>query len=90
LDQEISDPHPDLGHNYGKPQPAPIARATATVNPAQFQTDCQTEHMASLTCIEENYHNRNACEPFFTSYKVCRQQENERRKQANASKGGWF
>jgi hypothetical protein len=91
LDKEISDPHSEVGHNYGKPRPAPIARAGATVNPAQFQTDCQREHMASLTCIEENYHNRTACEPFFTTYKVCRQQENERRKQANANKGGgWF
>jgi hypothetical protein len=76
-------------HNYGKPQKAPIDTQTASKDVAKFLTDCKKQHQESLKCIERNYSNRAACEPFFAAYKACRREENERRLDANAGKS-WF
>jgi hypothetical protein len=83
----------DLKHNYGQPKRAPHAGADHQVT-GQFQTDCSKQHGESLQCIERNYQNRSACEPFFQAYKACRKEENDRRLEANAARaqngGGWF
>ena len=82
-------------HNSGKPKKAPYGSSGSIQSP-QYLTSCSKENMASLKCIEENYQNRSACQPFFDEYKECRKQENERRKEANAKAaaarggGGWF
>jgi hypothetical protein len=82
-----------LAHNYGKPKKAPHAEKESTT--ARYLTNCATEHTESLQCIERNYQNRAACEPFFKAYKACRVDENEERKAANqrasqSGSGGWF
>jgi hypothetical protein len=74
---------PGLSHNHGQPQRAPYA------NTGKFETSCSAEHANSLQCIERNYENRPACEPFFSAYKACRKEENDKRKEANANKP-WF
>ena len=76
-------------HNYGKPQKAPISTETASKDVAKFLTDCKKQHRESLECIERNYTNRAACDPFFAAYKACRREENERRLDANAGRS-WF
>jgi hypothetical protein len=87
------DLHPGegLAHNEGQPKQAPHASKSSTT--AKFLTNCAEEHAASLKCIEQNYHKRSACQPFFDNYKQCRKDENARRLEANAGKGGdggWF
>lgn len=84
----------DLKHNYGQPKKAPHADANHHQTTAKFLTNCAKEHGESLQCIERNYQNRPACEPFFEAYKACRKLENEARLEANAAKmqsgGSWF
>lgn len=80
-------PGSGLSHNKGQPKQAPYAKQKSTS--AKFLTNCSAEHAESLKCIERNYQNRGACEPFFQAYKACRRDENEKRKEANASKEGW-
>jgi len=85
-----------LEHNYGQPKKAPHAgfdHPGGTT--AKFLTNCAKEHADSLQCIERNYQNRSACNPFFQAYKACRKEENDKRLEANAAKaqensGGWF
>ena len=77
-----------LSHNKGQPKNAPYAKGESTT--AKFLTNCSAEHADSLKCIERNYQNRSACEPFFAAYKACRKDENEKRKEANAAKGSWL
>jgi hypothetical protein len=85
--QRDINPGSGLDHNQGKPKQAPhAAGASAT---ATFFTSCSVEHSDSLKCIERNYQNRGACEPFFKAYKACRKDENEKRKEDNAARG-WF
>lgn len=71
-----------LKHNKGKPKKAPYS--TQESSTARFLTNCAGEHKASLKCIEENYSNRAACQPFFDTYKECRAEENEKRKASNS------
>ena len=82
-------PGAGLQHRQGQPKRAPYAKDSASNNPAKFLTNCSAQHADSLKCIERNYQNRAACEPFFAAYKACRKEENEKRKEASASKG-WF
>ena len=80
-------------HNYGQAKPPPHATADNYTGKAigQFYTDCAKEHRESLQCIERNYQNRSACDPFFDAYKACRKEENDRRMEANANSGRrWF
>ena len=81
-----------LKHNHGQPKRAPHA-PQGTRTTAKFLTNCVKEHSDSLQCIERNYQNRAACDPFFQAYKQCRKEENDQRKNANAAKSGntgWF
>ncbi len=88
----------DGGHNRGQPRPPPHAKeggSSAGSSAATFLTACAKEHSDSLQCIERNYQNRSACEPFFQAYKDCRREENEARKAkaaggGNGTGGGWF
>eukprot|EP00339_Tiarina_fusa_P003795 CAMPEP_0117042026 /NCGR_PEP_ID=MMETSP0472-20121206/29298_1 /TAXON_ID=693140 ORGANISM="Tiarina fusus, Strain LIS" /NCGR_SAMPLE_ID=MMETSP0472 /ASSEMBLY_ACC=CAM_ASM_000603 /LENGTH=99 /DNA_ID=CAMNT_0004753167 /DNA_START=229 /DNA_END=525 /DNA_ORIENTATION=+ len=79
-------PGEGLDHNEGQPKRAPHASKASTT--AKFLTNCSEEHAASLKCIEQNYQNRGACQPFFDNYKQCRKQENDKRLEANGGKGG--
>lgn len=84
-----------LKHNFGQPKRAPHAGADHPgQTTAKFLTNCATEHANSLQCIERNYQNRSACEPFFQAYKACRKEENDKRLEANAARSqngsGWF
>ena len=58
---------------------------------SKLVTDCRAQQMASLACIEENYHNKDAaCASYFDAYKRCRREEHERKLDANARGGtGW-
>lgn len=81
-----------LKHNHGQPKRAPHASPGGATT-AKFLTSCANEHSESLQCIERNYQNRAACDPFFMAYKECRKEENEARKNANAARSGntgWF
>lgn len=78
-----------LPHNFGRPKDAPIQREGATQGATHYVTDCKKANLESLACIEKNYSNRSACEPFFAAYKECRRAENERRKEDNANKSWW-
>ena len=73
-----------LKHNYGQPKRAPHAAQDHTA--AKFLTSCSEEHSNSLKCIERNYQNRSACEPFFQAYKTCRKEENRKRLEENEKK----
>jgi len=76
-----------LTHNYGQPKRAPHAGANHQgKTTAKFLTNCSEEHMNSLQCIERNYQNRSACEPFFQAYKACRKEENQKRLEENEKK----
>jgi hypothetical protein len=91
--QSDLNPHSGLTHNKGKPKKAPHAQKDGTA--AHFLTNCSKEHRDSLQCIERNYQNRAACDPFFQAYKNCRREENEKvraenQKQSGGSSGGWF
>ena len=81
-----------LKHNYGQPKVAPFANAEQQNKPApnKFMTSCAQEHSNSLQCIERNYQNRSACEPFFQAYKACRKLENDKRLEENAKKNSFF
>lgn len=83
-------PGKDLAHNQGQPKQAPYSREASKA--ARFLTNCEAEHKDSLQCIERNYDNRGACEPFFEAYKTCRKAEHDaiRKKNAEKSGGGWF
>mmetsp|Transcript_375 Transcript_375/g.724 ORF Transcript_375/g.724 Transcript_375/m.724 type:complete len:156 (-) Transcript_375:228-695(-) len=53
-------------------------------------TDCRIQQRASLSCIEENYHNKDeACRDYFAAYKQCRREEHERKLEANARATAW-
>lgn len=90
--QRDINPGSDLKHNYGQPKRAPYA--TRDSSTAKFLTNCAAEHSDSLKCIERNYDNRGACQPFFDAYKECRTVENEKRKEKNSQSSGggssWF
>lgn len=76
-----------LTHNYGQPKRAPHAgQEHQGHTTAKFLTNCAEEHSNSLECIERNYQNRSACEPFFQAYKACRKLENQKRLDDNAKK----
>ena len=77
----------ELTHNYGQPKRAPYATQEHHGHTtAKFLTNCSKEHMDSLQCIERNYQNRSACEPFFQAYKACRKEENQQRLDENEKK----
>jgi hypothetical protein len=90
--QRDLNPGSGLSHNKGQPKKAPYAANDPSA--ATFATNCAAEHKGSLQCIERNYSNRSACQPFFDAYKQCRAGENEKRKAANAGpegeSQGWF
>ena len=53
-------------------------------------TDCRAEQRRSLSCIEENYDNKQyACAEYFEAYKTCRRKEHERKLEANAKASAW-
>jgi hypothetical protein len=52
----------------------------------QFATDCSLEYGRSLECIQENYANKEACQPFYDNYKACRRDERERVLAENAKR----
>lgn len=82
-------------HNRGQPKAAPLSKDGRPASTATFLTQCAREHSESLACIERNYQNRAACEPFFQAYKDCRKEETEAQRRARAGGegtggGGWF
>jgi cytochrome c oxidase assembly protein subunit 23 len=87
-------PGSGLTHNHGQPKQAPYKSKESSTNTAKFLTNCASEHGESLKCIERNYQDRSACQPFFDAYKQCRKDENDKRKETNAKatggSSGWF
>jgi cytochrome c oxidase assembly protein subunit 23 len=82
-----------LSHNRGRPKAPPHSKDGTVASTATFLTDCAKQHSESLQCIERNYQNRSACEPFFQAYKNCRKEENEARRDKAGGSGtgsGWF
>jgi hypothetical protein len=55
---------------------------------SKFITACANEHRNSLQCIEDNYEDREQCQPFFDAYKACRRLEHERKLEENARLSG--
>jgi len=84
-----SELNPELeAHNGGQP-------LQANLDPhgkqrSKFLTNCKEQHAASLQCIQDNYDNRSACEPFFAAYKKCRKEERERHLKENAKHVKWW
>ena len=81
-----SNPEPDQ-HNLG--QPIRSSLDSEGKQRSKFATDCSIQHRASLECIEDNYVNRDVCQPFFDAYITCRRDERERRLAKNTSRGFW-
>jgi hypothetical protein len=55
----------------------------------KYHTECVVEQRESLACIQENYHNKSACQAYFDRYRACSREENKRRLAENAKKGFW-
>jgi hypothetical protein len=73
---EHANPEPDE-HNLGQPLRPNLDESGK--QRSKFLTDCRQEHAASLKCIEDNYTNRDVCQPFFEAYKKCRRDEKKRK-----------
>jgi hypothetical protein len=59
--------------------------------PSKMQTECRTEQMESLQCIQENYGNqKKACANYFEVYKECRKKEHQAILEANRKRAGWW
>ena len=58
----------------------------------RFGTECKREYMASINCRLEHHDHKvtGVCNPFYETYKACRIEEDERRKEANAAGGSLF
>lgn len=81
--EQDANPEPDQ-HNEGQP-----IRPDLDIYGKQrtkFVTDCRPQHAASLSCIEDNYTNKEVCQTFFDAYKTCRREERQRRLEENAKK----
>jgi hypothetical protein len=82
-------------HNYGQPIRPPHHSSTSAINDSKSgaskqYTDCRVQQRESLTCIEENYQNKDqACVKYFEAYKKCRREEHERKLEANARSSAW-
>lgn len=75
-------------HNKGQPtDEKSIDRRTGNQK-SKFTTDCKQQHSNSLACIEDNYENKNVCQPFFDAYKKCRYEEHQRKLEMNAKMTG--
>lgn len=75
-------------HNLGQPINENNIDAKTGHHKSKFTTHCQVQHSNSLKCIEENYDNRNVCEPFFDTYKKCRREEHQMKLERNARMSG--
>jgi len=71
-------------HNAGQPL-RPSFDSHGKQN-SKLATDCRLEYGRSLECIQENYDNKGACQPFYDNYKACRSDERARRLAENAKK----
>ena len=80
-----SNPEPDQ-HNEG--QPLRRQEDGRGQQRSQFYTGCQSQHRESLQCIEDNYENKQVCEPYFDAYRRCRQEEHKKRLEENARMSG--
>lgn len=94
-----SNPPPEdaSAHNFGQPILPPHHSSSADASTSiekrgasQLVTDCRVQQRASLSCIEENYDNKNvACAEYFVAYKNCRKEEHARKLEANARASAW-
>uniref|UniRef100_A0A7S1ZEW9 CHCH domain-containing protein n=1 Tax=Trieres chinensis TaxID=1514140 RepID=A0A7S1ZEW9_TRICV len=75
-----ANPAPD-SHNEG--QPIRREEDERGLQRSKFFTDCSKQHSESLRCIEDNYEQKDVCQPFFDAYKACRREENQRRLEEN-------
>jgi len=75
-------------HNSGQPLDAKSIDSRTGTQKSKFSTDCKVQHSNSLTCIENNYDNKQVCQPFFDAYKKCRYEEHKRRLEMNAKMSG--
>ncbi|KAL7552567.1 hypothetical protein ACHAWF_015807 [Thalassiosira exigua] len=78
-------PSDAASHNFGQP-----ARPGGGGQASKQVTDCRREQRASLSCIEENYADKDrACAEFFEAYKSCRREEHRKKLEANAKASAW-
>jgi hypothetical protein len=56
------------------------------VSASKLITDCKQQQSESLNCIQENYDQKNVCQPFFDRYKACRKEEHDRILEENSKK----
>lgn len=75
-------------HNLGQPIHENSIDSKTGKYKSKFLTNCQTQHSNSLKCIEENYEDRSACQPFFDAYKKCRYEEHQKKLEMNAKMSG--
>mmetsp|Transcript_2679 Transcript_2679/g.6094 ORF Transcript_2679/g.6094 Transcript_2679/m.6094 type:complete len:153 (-) Transcript_2679:319-777(-) len=95
--QPIRPPHHSSSSTSASSSSASPASTTSTITnedksggASKLITDCRIQQRASLSCIEENYHNKDeACRDFFAAYKLCRREEHERKLEANARASAW-
>mmetsp|Transcript_2811 Transcript_2811/g.3989 ORF Transcript_2811/g.3989 Transcript_2811/m.3989 type:complete len:119 (+) Transcript_2811:115-471(+) len=80
-----ANPEPDQ-HNGG--QPLRRQEDNRGQQRSKFFTDCQKQHRNSLGCIEENYENKQLCEPYFEAYRQCKQEERRKRLEENSRISG--
>jgi hypothetical protein len=81
-----SQPIDDTQHNSG--QPLRSNTDSQGHQRSKFVTYCAEEHKNSLQCIENNYNQKQICQPFFDAYKVCRKKEHELKLAENARLSG--
>ncbi|KAL9179676.1 hypothetical protein ACHAXT_008966 [Thalassiosira profunda] len=95
VERQSQPPPEDARHTYGQPTLPPHHGPSSTTSigkkgASKLVTDCRKQQRASLTCIEDNYANKNeACAHLFEEYKRCRREEHERKLEANAKASAW-
>lgn len=68
----------------------PDQRQQQQQHASKLQTDCRTEQLKSLECIQDNYGNQQeACKGFFENYKNCRKKEHAAYLEENRRRAGW-